>query len=42
MSVDEVHGHSGIDPWFLAQIEDIVAETRQAAGRSLADLDATS
>ncbi|MEQ8663397.1 MAG: carbamoyl-phosphate synthase large subunit, partial [Gammaproteobacteria bacterium] len=24
MSVDEVHGYSGVDPWFLAQIEDIV------------------
>ncbi len=24
MSVDEVHGYSGVDPWFLVQIEDIV------------------
>ncbi|MFN2328867.1 MAG: carbamoyl-phosphate synthase large subunit [Chromatocurvus sp.] len=24
MSVDEVHGYSGVDPWFLMQIEDIV------------------
>jgi carbamoyl-phosphate synthase large subunit len=31
MSVEEVYGHSGVDPWFLVQIEDIVR--REGTGR---------
>ena len=38
MSVDEVHEESGIDPWFLAQVEEIVATERKLAGRRLEDL----
>ncbi|HEX9181608.1 MAG TPA: carbamoyl-phosphate synthase large subunit, partial [Burkholderiales bacterium] len=38
MSLDEVHGHTLIDPWFLAQIEDIVRQEQALAGRRLADL----
>jgi carbamoyl-phosphate synthase large subunit len=38
MSVDEVHEESGIDPWFLAQVEEIVATERKLAGRRLDDL----
>jgi carbamoyl-phosphate synthase large subunit len=40
MSFDEVHQHTRIDPWFLAQIEDIVREERGLAGSTLKDLDA--
>ncbi|MBE7418212.1 MAG: carbamoyl-phosphate synthase large subunit [Ideonella sp.] len=38
MSLDEIHDETAIDPWFLAQIEDIVAVERQLQGRSLASL----
>ncbi|MFO1301269.1 MAG: carbamoyl-phosphate synthase large subunit [Burkholderiaceae bacterium] len=38
MSVDEVHEESGIDPWFLAQVQEIVATERKLAGRRLEDL----
>ncbi len=40
MSLEEVHQHTRIDPWFLAQIEDIVREERGLAGSTLKDLDA--
>ncbi len=35
MTVEEICEESGIDPWFLAQIEDIVATERKLAGRRL-------
>jgi len=38
MRLDEVHAISRIDPWFLAQIEDLVAQERSMRGRSLAGL----
>ncbi len=38
MSLEEVHGHTRIDPWFLAQIEDIVRREQALAGRRLEDL----
>jgi len=38
MSVEEIHEESGIDPWFLAQVEEIVATERKLAGRRLDDL----
>ncbi|WP_439100492.1 carbamoyl-phosphate synthase large subunit [Congregibacter sp.] len=40
MSVDEVYGHSGVDPWYLVQMEDIVKDEAAIAAGSLADLDA--
>ncbi len=40
MSLDEVHGFTRIDPWFLAQIEDLVATERALDGRSLDSLGA--
>ena len=40
MTQEQVHGFSHIDPWFLAQIEDIVRQEKALAGRSLDDLDA--
>ncbi|MBI4193725.1 MAG: carbamoyl-phosphate synthase large subunit, partial [Betaproteobacteria bacterium] len=40
MTVDEVHELSRIDPWFLAQIEDIVRREKRLAGRTLDDIDA--
>ena len=39
MSVDEVHDLTRIDPWFLAQIEDIVHQEKALAGRTLEGLD---
>ncbi len=40
MSLDEVHDETAIDPWFLAQIEELVAIERQLGGRALASLSA--
>ncbi len=40
MSLDEVREASGIDPWFLVQIQDLVAEEARVAGEGLAALDA--
>jgi carbamoyl-phosphate synthase large subunit len=39
MSLEQVHTLSHIDPWFLAQIEDLVAQERAIAGASLEALD---
>ena len=41
MSLAEVHEHSRIDPWFLAQIEAIVAAEKDLRSRTLATLEAT-
>ncbi|MBX9905315.1 MAG: carbamoyl-phosphate synthase large subunit [Burkholderiales bacterium] len=40
MTQEQVHGFSHIDPWFLAQIEDIVRQEQALAGRTLDSLDA--
>jgi carbamoyl-phosphate synthase large subunit len=42
MTVDEVHDLSKIDPWFLAQIEDIVHQEKALEGRTLDQIDAES
>ncbi len=39
MTLDEVNGFSHIDPWFLAQIEDIVRQEKMLVGRKLEDID---
>jgi carbamoyl-phosphate synthase large subunit len=39
-SIEEVHGYSAIDPWFLAQIEDLVREENALAKHTLATLTA--
>jgi carbamoyl-phosphate synthase large subunit len=39
MTADEVHALTRIDPWFLAQIEDIVREERALGGRRIGELD---
>ncbi|MDF0605484.1 carbamoyl-phosphate synthase large subunit [Neisseriaceae bacterium TC5R-5] len=39
LSRDEIHGLSKIDPWFLAQIEDLIAEECALADRKLEQLD---
>ncbi|HWO99789.1 MAG TPA: carbamoyl-phosphate synthase large subunit [Methylococcus sp.] len=39
-SIEEVHGYSAIDPWFLAQIEDLIREENALAKRTLATLTA--
>ena len=38
MSVAEVSRLSGIDPWFLAQIEDLIADETVLSNLGLADL----
>ncbi|MBT0960748.1 carbamoyl-phosphate synthase large subunit [Denitromonas iodatirespirans] len=40
MTLDDVFKLTKIDPWFLAQIEDIVATEKSLSGRSLKRLDA--
>lgn len=40
MSVDELYRISGIDPWFLVQVEDLIHEEQQVAEMALSDLDA--
>lgn len=40
MSVQEVHALSFIDPWFLDQIEDLIADEVQVAAEGLGSLDA--
>ncbi len=39
MSLDEAHQFTRIDPWFLAQIEDIVLEEKALEGRNAGELD---
>jgi len=38
MSLDEIHQETSIDPWFLAQIEQIVLKEKALAGRALASV----
>jgi carbamoyl-phosphate synthase large subunit len=40
MSFDDAADLTGIDPWFLSQIQDLVEEEQALSGVSLADLDA--
>ncbi len=40
MDLETIHGLSGIDPWFLDQIADLVASEAALAGRDVADIDA--
>ena len=42
MSLAEVHEHTRIDPWFLAQIEDIVRQEKALEGRTIDALDEVS
>ena len=42
MNLDEIHALTHIDPWFLAQIEDILLQERALSGRGLHDLDRTA
>src|SRR4030081_2678108 len=39
MSREEVHQLTRIDPWFLAQIEDIIRHEKALAGKRIGDLD---
>ncbi len=41
MTLEEVHRASRIDPWFLAQIEDLVREEARAESEGIAGLDAS-
>ncbi|TNF36360.1 MAG: carbamoyl-phosphate synthase large subunit [Gammaproteobacteria bacterium] len=39
-TLEEVNEHTGIDPWFLVQIEDLIREEQALANASLAGMDA--
>ena len=39
MSVDEIYELSGVDPWFLVQIEDIIKDEQRVSETALSDLD---
>lgn len=39
MSLEEIHATCAIDPWFLAQLRDVVREEQKTASGSLKDLD---
>ncbi|MBJ7550918.1 carbamoyl-phosphate synthase large subunit [Marinomonas ostreistagni] len=39
MSVDEVYEVTGVDPWFLVQIEDLIKEEQALENAGLSDLD---
>ena len=39
MSLEKVHQLTRIDPWFLAQIEDIIRQEKALAGKRIGDLD---
>ncbi|NNM82024.1 MAG: carbamoyl-phosphate synthase large subunit, partial [Burkholderiales bacterium] len=38
LSFEEIRSLSGIDPWFLAQIEDLVSQEKALAGKSCSEL----
>ena len=40
MSLDEIHEETWIDPWFLAQVEQLIEVERSLSGRIAADLSA--
>jgi len=40
LSVEDVHQHSKIDPWFLVQIEDLVRTEQDLRGKSLSEISA--
>jgi carbamoyl-phosphate synthase large subunit len=40
MTVPEIHEETGIDPWFLAQVEELVHIEQRLAGRALSSLSA--
>jgi carbamoyl-phosphate synthase large subunit len=42
LSFEQIQGDTHIDPWFLAQIEDLVRQERELKGKRLEDLDARS
>ena len=39
-SLEEIHQHCMIDPWFLAQMEDLIEEERNLSGRVLGSMQA--
>src|SRR5262245_34855150 len=42
VTLDELHNLTRVDPWFLAQIEDIVRQERELRGKLLEELDAAA
>lgn len=42
LSIDDIHQESKVDPWFLAQIQDLIHSERSLLGQSLTTLDLTT
>ena len=42
MSLEEIHHETRIDPWFLAQIEELVTLERAVAGKTLQEIDTST
>ena len=42
MQTEEIYDLSGIDPWYLVQIEDLILAEQSIAGKSVGDLDESS
>ncbi|MDP3562701.1 MAG: carbamoyl-phosphate synthase large subunit [Legionellaceae bacterium] len=42
LSIDEIHQECRVDPWFLAQIQELVLLEQSVVGKSLSDLDCVS
>ena len=40
--LEEIYGYSGIDPWFLVQIEDLIKEEQRLLGAELSNIDTTA
>ncbi|MDN3650852.1 carbamoyl-phosphate synthase large subunit [Reinekea marina] len=41
MSIDEIYEYTGVDPWFLVQIADIIKDETALASKGMKDIDAT-
>ena len=41
MGIDEIYQHTGIDPWFLVQIEDLIQDEQHMSALHLPDINAT-
>ncbi|MDP3705507.1 MAG: carbamoyl-phosphate synthase large subunit [Legionellaceae bacterium] len=39
LSIEEIHQESRVDPWFLAQIQELVIFEQELAGKTMTDLD---
>ncbi|RRJ83343.1 carbamoyl-phosphate synthase large subunit [Aestuariirhabdus litorea] len=40
LSMEQIHGHTHVDPWFLVQLQDLIADEQKVASLGLHDCDA--